>query len=477
MEVDIKQTKIDGIVRELQKKSNELSVVLQKGEEFVSALKGLEAEIKKLRNAQKRGTGPKIPDRRNFDWKPFLKWLKDNGFPTDDLEIAYFPDRGHGLLAKRDIKAGEKVVNVPLKLMMTNETAVKSKLALLLHNDQMLQNIYSLSLALHLLLEQRTMDSFWGPYINTLPKQVPNSPLYWSIEEILQLKSTYAIEELAKFKVLCTKAYTHVYFRLEKQMEMAIMKRANFTYDAFLWAFATVHSRQNRIVLEGKNKQPITALALVPVYDLINHEAGGNVTTNYNLENHELESCAVRDFKKGEEIRMFYGDRCNVELFVYSGFVVPDNVHNWATLSIEFPPNDPLKEKKVEILTQHNIPENPTFALFAKQDNNELLSFLRIVGISTEEELTENAEKAFVEPISSPNELIAYTLLESRLQQRLKSYPTSIEADRKALKAMGGQTTPEAFALQLQIDEKYIFKEVIKRITTKKKTLLEDKKE
>jgi hypothetical protein len=47
MEVDIKQSKIDGIVKELQTKCNALSLALQKGEEFLPALKAMEIETKK----------------------------------------------------------------------------------------------------------------------------------------------------------------------------------------------------------------------------------------------------------------------------------------------------------------------------------------------------------------------------------------------------------------------------------------------
>lgn len=54
--------------------------------------------------------------------------------------------------------------------MLTNVSALESaKSALLLHNDQLLQGVYSLALAIHLLVEKYELASFWAPYINSLP--------------------------------------------------------------------------------------------------------------------------------------------------------------------------------------------------------------------------------------------------------------------------------------------------------------------
>jgi len=246
------------------------------------------------------------------------------------------------------------------------------------------------------------------------------------------------------------------------------MKRSNFTYDAFAWAFATVHARQNRIMLQGK-EGPVASLALVPVFDLINHEPGGTITSNFNLESQMLESTAGRDFKKGEEIKMFYGERPNVELFVYSGFLVPDNIYNWTTLTLELPPNDPLKDQKVKILNQHNIPDKPTFAI-SNEDSAELLAFIRIAAMITEEEL-KSAEQAFNHQISIENEIKACKLLESGLNQKVQSYPTTLEQDQKKLKSLGGQVTVESIVLQLQIDDKSISTQVLSKIMNNKNSL------
>jgi len=136
-----------------------------------------------------------------------------------------------------------------------------------------------------------------------------------------------------------------------------------------------------------------------------------------------LESHATRDFNKGEEIKIYYGPRPNVELFLYSGFVVPKNKHNFSVVHFNLLEKDKLKEKKAAILQTHNLPDNAKFAMPSDSPiQEELLSFLRVALINTEEDLSQ-AELAFQKrPITHENELRVYTMLELKLNQMLDSF-------------------------------------------------------
>uniref|UniRef100_A0A6B2L3S4 protein-histidine N-methyltransferase n=1 Tax=Arcella intermedia TaxID=1963864 RepID=A0A6B2L3S4_9EUKA len=458
----------------------EVTKAIAESKDFIELFKELEIEIQKVRNAQKPTTVKKTKeaDRRYFDWKPFMKWLKDNNFPNiDNFEITFNPLSGHGLTAKKDFKAGELILEVPTKFMMTNKTAVQSKIALLFHNDQILQSVYSLALALHLLMEKKTLNSFWGPYIDSLPRKVPNSPLFWKIDEVLKLRGTHALEELAKLKVSFVKAYCHVYFRLEKQLENAIMKRAQFTYDSFGWAYSVTYSRQNQIYVEGSNKKLVPAFALIPVFDLMNHENGGHITTNYIYEKDLLETTAKRDFKKGEEIKIFYGERPNVEFLINSGFAIPNNPFNYTAIFFSLLESDKLKPKKTEILQKCELPPSGKFALSIENPvQDELLSFLRIAWINKEEELVA-AEPIFnTQPVSTQNELKVYTMLELKINQILSNFPTKLEDDKKQIEiAKQSGATHDYLINQILIDEKTILNNALTIIKNKKQLLQQNK--
>ncbi|KNC74003.1 hypothetical protein SARC_13439, partial [Sphaeroforma arctica JP610] len=58
----------------------------------------------------------------------FLQWLETNGIRADGQVVAIeeYGVMGKGLVAKRDLKAGELMVRVPSKLFMSTATAMAS---------------------------------------------------------------------------------------------------------------------------------------------------------------------------------------------------------------------------------------------------------------------------------------------------------------------------------------------------------------
>jgi hypothetical protein len=53
------------------------------------------------------------------------------------------------------------------------------------------------------------------------------------------------------------------------------MKREAFNWDSFLWSLTSVFARQNKILVQGGGGNQVEALALIPFFDLINHEVCG----------------------------------------------------------------------------------------------------------------------------------------------------------------------------------------------------------
>ncbi|CAG4945840.1 unnamed protein product [Parnassius apollo] len=74
-------------------------------------------------------------------------------------------------------------------------------------------------------------------------------------------------------------------------------------------------TRQNQIQLADT-----TTTAFIPLWDMCNHEQG-KITTDYNKKLNRGECYALRDFKAGEQIFIFYGARSNADLFLHNGYV------------------------------------------------------------------------------------------------------------------------------------------------------------
>lgn len=58
--------------------------------------------------------------------------------------------------------------------------------------------------------------------------------------------------------------------------------------------------------------------ALIPLWDMANH-TDGEVTNVYSLAERRVECAALRDFAKGDQIFIYYGDRRNSKFLIHNG--------------------------------------------------------------------------------------------------------------------------------------------------------------
>jgi len=274
----------------------------------------------------------------------------------------------------------------------------------------------------------------------------------------MTLEGAQVFYELIKFKASIARLYCHVFLRLAKQLEAAVMKRKQFTWENFIWAHVTVLSRQNWIEVQGKEGKPTKSLALIPVYDLINHEGFGELTTDFDFEQQVLKTYAVKNFKKGEEIVMFYGDRPNTDFFLYNAFIPSSNPHNYITLELSLIESDKLFAEKKALLEKQNLPVLGKYIVQA-EDNSispEIMGFLRIAWCKNEEEVKQAANvNVQSEPISAAIDNVALSMLIMKLNQIEKHYKTTIEEDKKEMLLADLNLRN---SLTLRIEEKTIFK-------------------
>ena len=82
------------------------------------------------------------------------------------------------------LQAGDTLVDVPFKLMMTLNTAQEGPLSQVVSEKRMSPTVI---LALHLLNERLNATSFFEPWLKLLPTTF-ETPLFWSDEEMALLK-------------------------------------------------------------------------------------------------------------------------------------------------------------------------------------------------------------------------------------------------------------------------------------------------
>lgn len=76
--------------------------------------------------------------------------------------------------------------------------------------DRILQAMGNITLAFHLLCERADPNSFWQPYIQTLPSEY-DTPLYFEEDEVRSLQSTQAVHDVFSQYKNTARQYAYFY--------------------------------------------------------------------------------------------------------------------------------------------------------------------------------------------------------------------------------------------------------------------------
>ncbi|NXX01034.1 SETD3 methyltransferase, partial [Larus smithsonianus] len=137
--------------------------------------------------------------------------------------------------------------------------------------DRILQAMGNITLAFHLLCERANPNSFWLPYIQTLPSEY-DTPLYFEEDEVQYLQSTQAIHDVFSQYKNTARQYAYFYKVIQTHPNASKLPlKDSFTYDDYRWAVSSVMTRQNQIPTEDGSR---VTLALIPLWDMCNHTNG-----------------------------------------------------------------------------------------------------------------------------------------------------------------------------------------------------------
>ncbi|XP_073241569.1 actin-histidine N-methyltransferase-like [Porites lutea] len=403
----------------------------------------------------------------------FIKWFNENGGKADSVEIGHYGQQGLGLKAIADIKSGELFASIPRKLMMSAETARNSELAPLIEKDNILRVMQNACLVLHVYCEKLKKNSFWKPYLDILPTSY-STTLYFSIDEMQDLKGSPAFSEALKLYRNIARQYAYLYQRIQQfSPETAKLPlRNHFTFDDHRWAVSTVITRQNKI--PSTTGEP--TLALIPMWDICNH-SNGTITTGYVVAEDSCQSFSMKDFSAGEQVYIFYGERSNADLLVHNGFVYESNSHDRVTIQLGVSKSDPLYSLKETLLTALRMTasfHSYTVLCDCEPFGPELVAFLRVFCMK-EDELTGWLEKANeascdlsklsdfrASVCKEETEIKCWQFLETRLSLLLGQYGTTEQEDSDLL-ANEELSHHKKLCIQLKRAERQVLQNALKR--------------
>jgi histone-lysine N-methyltransferase SETD3 len=118
--------------------------------------------------------------------KNMLNWLKEGGSTYDKMKIRFYSADYRGVHAAKNIKKGETILHVPKEQVITLEMAMNSPVGRKMYEKGLRQRLISPKhsfLCTYIMQERRNPDSYWNPYMDILPKQFTNFPVFFTEEE------------------------------------------------------------------------------------------------------------------------------------------------------------------------------------------------------------------------------------------------------------------------------------------------------
>ncbi|XP_078699190.1 SET domain-containing protein 4-like [Branchiostoma floridae x Branchiostoma belcheri] len=299
-----------------------------------------------------------------------MRWLRKNGFQETHLVLTDFPDTGRGVMATRNLKAGDCIVSLPENLLITTTTVVNSHLAQFIKNWKPPLTPKQV-LSLYLIAEKsRGKDSFWYPYLQTLPTSY-TTPSYFSTAEVDALPPAVREATLQHRRVL-QGSYKSLKASLHTLEPLFPDWKAVFTFKSYRWAWATVYTRS--VYKKGPGWEFLDpsdpdVYALAPFLDMLNHSPSVQTDTDFNVNSKCYEVKTETTCRKYSQLFINYDPYDNARLLVEYGFVIPHNPHSVVTFTVDdlvaclaADMNDMssknLLQKKRELLSQENLTED-----------------------------------------------------------------------------------------------------------------------
>ncbi|NXC98401.1 SETD4 protein, partial [Certhia familiaris] len=317
------------------------------------------------------------------------KWLKERGFEDSNLKPAEFWGTGRGLRTTKALQAGDLIISLPEKCLLTTGTVLSSCLGG--HIVKWKPPVSPLlALCTFLIAEKHSGEkSPWKPYLDVLPKT-------YTCPACLEPDVINLLPKPLKKKAQEQKRMIQELFSSSKAFFSSLQPLFTentgtiFNYSALEWAWCTINTRT--IYMKHPRRECFSlepdVYALAPYLDLLNHSPNVQVKAAFNEQTRSYEIWTNSQCKKYQEVFICYGPHDNQKLLLEYGFVAMDNPHSSVYVSADtllkyFSPLDKQRKAKISILKDHGFLENLTFGW--EGPSWRLLTALKVLRLAAEE--------------------------------------------------------------------------------------------
>jgi len=352
-----------------------------------------------------------------------LAWAASVGAWFEPIEVRAGADGGRGVVARRDVARGERLVTVPRAAMITDVDVARDLAAVgggaaglelrSRHSEQ----------ALWLARARADAASPWARYLDAVPAAFPALPLFRPGAELAALAGTRALIAVSDLAVSHRDDYALLCSRCPAAHALSLADYA--------WGRAVAGSRSFAITAADGS-----ARALVPVADMFNHGPEA-AAWGFDDDAQRFEVWAERPLRAGEEICISYGGHDNAVLLASYGFTLADNPED--EIAIWLPTHAGRRPYRVGAIYDLRFQAAMAAAL-AWPDTTDADALARIAAAATDAlgELTH----APVEAVGDP----AWRASCARVRAGERQVAETIVAFVAELRAGGCERTPAAWA-------------------------------
>ncbi|XP_024524397.1 ribulose-1,5 bisphosphate carboxylase/oxygenase large subunit N-methyltransferase, chloroplastic isoform X1 [Selaginella moellendorffii] len=316
------------------------------------------------------------------------QWLSQAGLPIQKVELKNVGAGGRGLVSKRMLYKGDRLLFLPATLAITTESEwACAEAGKVIRAKDLPEWPF---LACYLISEASLgKSSPWYPYIAALPRR-PGSILLWTALDVETHLSATSIKDRA---LQCVREVEDTFNDLNKQVFMknreefppevainsiyilaSLLLNQVFNLKSFKWAFGILFSRLVRLPSLGQK------LALIPFGDMLNHDTEVTTFLDFDSGSKSITCTLDRGYESNREVFISYGKRSNGELLVAYGFVPSGkNSEDSVSITLGLDPADEMYEAKLGTLKEHGLSPQQSYPIKLKGWPVQLTAFARLI--------------------------------------------------------------------------------------------------
>ncbi|KAL4821766.1 hypothetical protein BDW67DRAFT_189717 [Aspergillus spinulosporus] len=319
------------------------------------------------------------PAENNLEvYTTLLEWMRTHGGSLhENVYISHDDSRGTHIRVKEGgVSGNTHIIKTPIATTMSYLNAIDFHAGYAhfpAHDvkfpSSFIEKISSEEVAIFFLIGQylRGPESFWHPYIRTLPQpgSLTTLPYYEEEDDLEWLEGTSLLQARKQKVALLREKYERSRDELRKS---GFQDAEKYSWDLYLWASTIFVSRAfSEKVLSGvipEHEMPENNSVLLPFIDILNHRPLAKVEWRAGKQN--VDFVILEDVNVNEEIANNYGPRNNEQLMMNYGFCLANNPCDYRTVSLRAPPGSPLyfareQQKQLFPNSSKNDAEDPFY--------------------------------------------------------------------------------------------------------------------